>query len=99
MEIDVKHIEELNRDANLLSEKVDEVVSAFVMERPDDGSTPILILAAFSTILAKLAVIVGEGREFILETLDDMLPDNETLKALETESDSIVIPQMSNKLH
>jgi len=91
--------ETLNRDANNLSEKLDEVISDFVLKRPEDGTTPILIIAALSTILTKLAVIVGEGREFILETLDDMIPDNVRLKLLENENDSILIPHVSDKLH
>jgi len=89
----------LNREANRLSEKIDDVIAAAVEDRPEDGATPVLIIAALSTILTKLAVIVGEGREFILETLDDMIPDNVMLKALENETDSVVIPYVSDKLH
>lgn len=94
-----KRVDCLNREANRLSEQVDDVISTFVTGREEDGTTPVLIIAALSTILTKLAVIVGEGREFIMETLDDMIPDNMTLKAFEHESDSIVIPHVSDKLH
>jgi len=57
-------------------------------------------MAAIASVLTKVAMVTDNDREFVFDSLRDMIPDNEALKAMK-EYDNMatgnVIPLTFNK--
>lgn len=99
-----EEIEAMNETANGLSDKIDKVISDFVAKLPDgtdDETMPFIIMAALANVLTKLALIADEGRQFIFDGLNDMIPDDDVLtKVREMENDNVIpITQKARHLH
>ena len=103
MIIDEEAIDEMNETANVLSDRIDDVISEFVDNIPDDdendGSVPFIIMAAMSTVLTKLALVIGEGRKFILDSLEEMIPTDDMLKEMETTHRTDNVIPIKSKMH
>lgn len=100
MIFDDDSMEELNESAYLLYEQLDNTISEHVEQDGNnmDENTPMVILAAISIILTKIALIMEEPREAILGILDSMMPENEAMQSLKLTDKNNVIP-ITRNLH
>lgn len=93
MYLNEETVAKLNIDADKMGYQFDVIISQYVQALTDDngGGTPFVILAAVASVLTKLAMITDNNRDFIFESLKDMIPDNDALKAM-NEGQNNVIP-------
>jgi len=103
MIIDEEKVDEMQDTANDLSDKIDEVITRYVdglSDDEDDGAVPFVVLAALANVLTKLALVVGDGRQFIFDSLDEMIPSDDDLREMEdSHKHDNVIPINSRLLH
>jgi len=102
MVIDEETIDEMNETANLLSDQIDDTISEFIDSIPDDeddGSVSFIIIAAMATVLTKLALVIGEGRKFIFDSLEEMIPTDDMLKEMETSHRMDNVIPIKSKMH
>lgn len=92
MYLNEETVAKLNSDADKMGYQFDVIISQYVQALSEDnGGTPFVILAAVASVLTKLAMITDNNRDFIFDSLKDMIPDNDALKAM-SENKSNVIP-------
>lgn len=87
MLLDETVIDQLNKDADELAAKFDDLILHYTEKKdvlPD--YIPYVILAATASVITKLAMATQEGRESVLDTLKLMIPDDMVLKAMSTQS-------------
>lgn len=94
-------IDIMNKDADLLSDKIDEVLSTYVADKEDTGTFPFVALAALATVLTKLTVVMNENRDAIFDLLKDLMPENDKIQEIikdEIAKSPIVVPG-SDRIH
>ena len=101
MHLDDKIIAQLNADADNLAHHFDILITQYVNSlEEDNGCTPFVVMAAIASVLTKVAMVTDNDREFVFDSLRDMIPDNEALKTMR-EYDNMatgnVIPLTFNK--
>lgn len=83
LKIDEKVVAQLNADADDLAHQFDLIITQYVNQlEEDNGYTPFVVLAAIASVLTKVAMVTENDSEFVFETLRDMVPNNEALKAM-----------------
>jgi len=92
MYLNEETVTKLNIDADKMGYQFDVIISQYIQALSEDnGGTPFVILAAVASVLTKLAMITDNNRDFIFDSLKDMIPDNDAFKAM-SENKSNVIP-------
>jgi hypothetical protein len=86
-------VEELNANANEMSDGFDAVINAFVGSQNDNGMIPFIVLTAMSNVLTKIAMIMDCKRENAFDLLNDLVPSNEELEKIKAFNESTVIPE------
>ena len=102
MLIDEEKVDEMQDAANDLSDKIDDIITGYVdglSVDEDDGAVPFIILAAIASVLTKLALVVGDGRQFIFDSLDEMIPSNDELKEMEQSHKHNNVVPIKSRMH
>jgi hypothetical protein len=84
MYLDEKTVIKLNMDADNLALQFDAIITQYAHSLGDseDGCTPFVILAAVASVLTKIAMATDNDRAFVFDSLQEMVPDDITLKAM-----------------
>ena len=69
--------------AKRLSTRIDAIILQYIEEYGNDH-TPHVILSAIASVLIKLVALTGD-RNFLFDTLQDMVPENEVLQKLDVD--------------
>jgi len=82
----------LARQAKRLSTRIDAVVLQYIEDQKSESAEhiPYVILSAIASALIKLVAITGD-RDFLFDTLQDMVPENEILQKLDVADLSMPI--------
>jgi len=80
----------LARQAKRLSTRIDAVILQYIEDQQNGEHIPYVILSAIASALIKLVAITGD-RDFLFDTLQDMVPENEILQKLDVADLSMPI--------
>jgi hypothetical protein len=90
-----KNIKEMDDESYNLYELIDGVIADFIDKHPrEEEEISLVIMSAIANTITKLLCIMEMDREFALEMLNDILPDNESLRTIIEDNEDIgkVIP-------